>query len=68
MDLYLVWWVLGALPTWWMLSRKEIKAMPVECYYVCILLWPLIWVACSLVGLYQVSIKFIAWCRGGNRK
>jgi hypothetical protein len=68
MDLYLVWWVLGALPTWWMLSRKEIKVMPAECYYVCILLWPVIWVACSLVGLYQAGIKFLAWCKGGNRK
>ena len=68
MDLYLVWWVLGALPTWWMLSSKEIKMLPVEWYYACILLWPVIWVACSLVGLYQASIKVLEWYYGRNRK
>jgi len=68
MDLYLIAWVMGALPTWWVLSRGELRATPAEFYYACILLWPLIWVVCSVAGLLLLGMKLIALCRGGNRK
>jgi hypothetical protein len=68
MDLYLIWWVGGALPTWWVLSRKGLPPFPLDLYYACILLWPIVWVLCAITGLFSVGIELSCWFRNRRHK